>query len=44
MVGKTGAARIALSTNAPVIPVAQWGPQDILARAPREAFNTSYRN
>ncbi len=31
MVGKTGAARIALSTNAPVIPVAQWGPQDILA-------------
>ena len=30
MVGKTGAARIALSTNAPVIPVAQWGPQDIL--------------
>lgn len=31
MVGKTGAARIALSTHAPVIPVAQWGPQDILA-------------
>lgn len=31
MVGKTGAARIALSTNAPVIPVAQWGPQDLLA-------------
>lgn len=31
MVGKTGAARIALSTTAPVIPVAQWGPQDILA-------------
>jgi 1-acyl-sn-glycerol-3-phosphate acyltransferase len=31
MVGKTGAARIALSTNAPVIPVAQWGPQQILA-------------
>lgn len=31
MVGKTGAARIALSTDAPVIPVAQWGPQDILA-------------
>jgi 1-acyl-sn-glycerol-3-phosphate acyltransferase len=30
MVGKTGAARIALSTNAPVIPVAQWGPQEIL--------------
>ena len=31
MVGKTGAARIALSTDAPVIPVAQWGPQDLLA-------------
>jgi 1-acyl-sn-glycerol-3-phosphate acyltransferase len=31
MVGKTGAARIALSTDVPVIPVAQWGPQDILA-------------
>lgn len=31
MVGKTGAARVALSTNAPVIPVAQWGPQEILA-------------
>ena len=31
MVGKTGAARIALSTRCPVIPVAQWGPQDVLA-------------
>jgi 1-acyl-sn-glycerol-3-phosphate acyltransferase len=31
MVGKTGAARIALTTGCPVIPVAQWGPQDILA-------------
>jgi len=31
MVGKTGAARIALSTSAPVVPVAQWGPQHILA-------------
>jgi len=31
MVGKTGAARIALSTDAPVVPVAQWGPQEILA-------------
>jgi 1-acyl-sn-glycerol-3-phosphate acyltransferase len=30
MPGKTGAARIALSTGAPVIPVAQWGAQDIL--------------
>ena len=31
MVGKTGAARIALSSGAPVIPVAQWGAQEILA-------------
>jgi 1-acyl-sn-glycerol-3-phosphate acyltransferase len=30
MTGKTGAARIALSTGAPVIPVAQWGAQRIL--------------
>ena len=30
MVGKTGAARIALSTRCPVIPVAQWGPQELL--------------
>ena len=30
MVGKTGAARIALATKCPVIPVAQWGPQAIL--------------
>ena len=32
MVGKTGVARLALMTRAPVIPVAQWGPQDILGR------------
>ena len=31
MVGKTGAARIALATRCPVVPVAQWGPQEILA-------------
>lgn len=30
MVGKTGAARIALASGVPVIPVAQWGAQDIL--------------
>lgn len=38
MVGKSGAARIALSTGCPVIPCAQWGPQEILApygRRPR---------
>ena len=30
MTGKTGAARVALVTGAPVIPVAQWGPQEVL--------------
>ncbi len=36
--GKSGAARIALATGAPVIPVAQWGAQRILpvgAKVPR---------
>jgi 1-acyl-sn-glycerol-3-phosphate acyltransferase len=31
MVGKSGAARIALETGAPVIPVGQWGAQNLLA-------------
>lgn len=30
MTGKTGAARVALTTGVPVIPVAQWGPQEVL--------------
>ncbi|HTT50942.1 MAG TPA: lysophospholipid acyltransferase family protein [Streptosporangiaceae bacterium] len=30
MVAKTGVARLALATGVPVIPVAQWGAQDIL--------------
>ncbi len=30
MTGKTGAARVALETTAPVIPVAQWGAQRLL--------------
>ena len=30
MVGKTGAARVALATGCPVIPVAQWGPEQLL--------------
>jgi 1-acyl-sn-glycerol-3-phosphate acyltransferase len=30
MVAKSGAARLALATGAPVIPVAHWGAQDIL--------------
>lgn len=38
MVGKTGAARVALATGAPVVPVAQWGAHEVLApyaRVPR---------
>ena len=31
MRGKTGAARIALASGAPVIPMAQWGAQQVLA-------------
>ena len=31
MAGKTGAARIALETGCPVLPLAAWGPQDLLA-------------
>jgi 1-acyl-sn-glycerol-3-phosphate acyltransferase len=30
MTAKTGAARIALTTGAPVIPIAQWGAQEVL--------------
>jgi len=30
MMGKTGAARLALSSRAPVIPLAQWGAQAVL--------------
>ena len=38
MRGKTGAARVALETRCPVIPIAHWGAQDVLApygRLPR---------
>lgn len=31
MVGKSGAARIALATGCPVVPVGQWGAQELLA-------------
>ncbi len=31
MVGKTGAARIALATGRPVFPIAQWGAQNVIA-------------
>ncbi|MCT9931425.1 1-acyl-sn-glycerol-3-phosphate acyltransferase [Planotetraspora sp. A-T 1434] len=30
MIGKTGAARLALATGVPVIPVAHWGAQELL--------------
>ena len=30
MRGRTGAARIALQTSAPVVPIGQWGAQDIM--------------
>jgi len=30
MVAKTGVARLALATGAPVVPVARWGTQDVL--------------
>lgn len=30
MTGRTGAARIALTSGAPVIPIAQWGPQEVM--------------
>ncbi len=32
MVAKTGCARLALATDTPVIPIAQWGSQEILPR------------
>ncbi len=32
MKGRTGAARLALQTGAPVIPLAHWGAQDLLPR------------
>jgi len=35
MVAKTGAARLALATGAPVIPLAQWGAQHFLGRRGR---------
>lgn len=46
MVGKTGAARVALTTDCPVVPVAQWGPQEILppyGRRPRLLRRTTVR-
>jgi 1-acyl-sn-glycerol-3-phosphate acyltransferase len=36
MTGKTGAARIALLAGVPVIPIAQWGAQDVMAPYAKE--------
>lgn len=30
MTGRTGAVRVALATGAPLVPVMQWGPQEVL--------------
>lgn len=32
MTGKTGMARLALASRVPVVPIAQWGAQDVLGR------------
>lgn len=32
MIGRTGVARLALTTRAPVVPIAQWGAHRLLAR------------
>ncbi|MBM9503884.1 lysophospholipid acyltransferase family protein [Actinacidiphila acididurans] len=37
MVGKTGVARVALLTKAPVIPIAQWGANEVLAPYTKKA-------
>jgi 1-acyl-sn-glycerol-3-phosphate acyltransferase len=36
MAGKTGAARVALATGAPLYPVAQWGAQEVVGPYRRE--------
>lgn len=38
MVGRTGVARLALSTDVPVVPVAQWGAQHAV-----DVYNKRYR-
>ncbi len=41
MVARTGAARMALETGVPVIPVAQWGAHQLLAAVLQEAATRS---
>lgn len=43
MRGKTGAARLALHAGCPVIPIAQWGPQDLLAPYARRPTPARHR-
>ena len=46
MTGRTGAVRVALTTGRPLVPVLQWGPQDILwpySKRPRIFPRTTYR-
>lgn len=38
MIAKTGCARLALATDTPVIPIAQWGSQKILPRYTNRIF------
>lgn len=38
MTGKTGAARLALATGAPVIPIAHWGDQEFWPRGGKPRF------
>ena len=38
MVGRTGAARLALQTGAPVIPMAHWGDQELLPRYSKKMY------
>ena len=41
--GKTGAARLALATGAPVVPVAQWGAQELLPKGAKRAWTYPLR-
>jgi 1-acyl-sn-glycerol-3-phosphate acyltransferase len=43
MVSKTGVARLALASGAPVIPVAHWGTQDILPYGSKKVFSGLFR-
>ncbi len=38
MMGKTGAARMALATGAPIIPIAQWGAHEVSRKGPGPKF------